>query len=279
MTYSMRSDADGLVRVYTAPGATGTALVWVHGGGFVAGGLDEPEPHWVASRLAVRGTTVVSVDYRLAREGLRYPVPLEDVLTAWKWTLNSAADLGVDASRVALGGASAGGNLVAGATLRLLADPAAALPARVVLAYPTLLAVQPPPDAALRTALDANPAADRFHPDSVRRMYENYLGGPVDGAPTWAVPGLATTEEMRGFPPTLILNSDVDELRVSGEAFGRSLAAAGGSVEVVVESGTEHGHLNRPQEPAAGRSLARIAAILAASSRRAEAVDLPRGDR
>ena len=64
-----------------------------------------------------------------------------------------------------------------------------------MLAYPTLLAVQPAPDAELRAALDARPEADRFGPDAVRGMYENYLGGPVDDAPLAAVPGLAT-------PPT-----------------------------------------------------------------------------
>ncbi|HWV50489.1 MAG TPA: alpha/beta hydrolase fold domain-containing protein, partial [Microbacterium sp.] len=61
--------ADGLVRVYPAPEPNGTGLVWAHGGGFLFGDIDMPESDWVARQLAARGTTVVSVDYRLA------PVP------------------------------------------------------------------------------------------------------------------------------------------------------------------------------------------------------------
>ena len=57
-----------------------------------------------------------------------------------------------------------------------------------MLAYPTLLAVQPEPDAALRAALDADREADTFGPDAVLGMYENYLGGPIDGAPLAAIP-------------------------------------------------------------------------------------------
>ena len=102
-------------------------------------------------------------------------------------------------------------------------------------------------------------------------MYENYLGGPVDDAPLFAVPGTATAADLAGFPPTLMINGEVDELRVSGEAFAATLAAAGREVEVVVEPGTRHGHLNDPAEPAASLSLDRIAARLAALTPRVAA--------
>ncbi|MET2010837.1 alpha/beta hydrolase fold domain-containing protein [Microbacterium chocolatum] len=269
--------ADGLVRVYPATAPNGTGLVWAHGGGFAAGDLDMPEADAVARALAAAGTAVVSVDYRLAplpaawaaghgvapRGGAVFPAASDDVLAAWSWTLAHAADLGIDPARLALGGASAGANLVTGAALRM---PGAGLPAPalVVLAYPTLLAVQPAPDAALRRALDADPEADRFGPEVVRGMYENYLGGPVDDAPLTAVPGLATADDLADFPPVLMINGDVDELRVSGEAFAATLRAAGRPVEVVTESGTTHGHLNRPDEPAFPRSLTRITRALTA---------------
>lgn len=294
------SAADGLVRVYRASTATdapagvpGAGLVWAHGGGFAAGDLDMPEADWVARSLAARGVTVVSVDYRLVGDGCRYPAPSDDVLAAWRWTLAHADELGVDPDRLAIGGASAGANLVAGAVLRLLGsggrgapgdsrwsssdaggdayrdqaqglDTAAALPTRptlpsgVFLAYPTLLAVQPAPDAALRALLDANPAADRFSPDVVRGMYENYLGGPADDAPLPAVPGLAAASDLAGFPPVLMINGEADELRVSGEVFATALVEASIPLELVVEAGTEHGHLNRPDEPAASASIERV---------------------
>ena len=281
--------ADGLVRVYPASSEGRTAaddatrrpsagLVWAHGGGFSAGDLDMPEADWVARSLAERGITVVSVDYRLAsaEHDNHYPAGSDDVLAAWSWTLDHAGELGIDPVRLAMGGASAGANLVTGAVLRLLGvderptpddasrnAPTDALPAGVFLAYPTLLAVQPAPDAALRALLDANPAADRFDPETVRRMYETYLGGPVDDAPLPAVPGRAAASDLAGFPPVLMINGEADELRVSGELFAVTLAEAGVPLELVVEPGTEHGHLNRPDEPAASASIDRVVRWLA----------------
>ena len=291
--------ADGLVRVYPADAAAArptVALVWVHGGGFAAGDLDMPEADWVARTLASRGVTVVSVDYRLVGDGCRYPAPSDDVITAWRWTLEHADEFGIDPDRVVLGGASAGGNLATGSILRMLARTAEptraiidsaggapapgatpevaqetrapsakldAVPAGVFLAYPTLLAVQPAPDAALRAMLDAHPEADTFGPASVREMYERYLGGAVDDAPLPAVPGRAAASDLTGFPPVLMVNSEVDELRVSGEAFAATLAAAGVPTEVVTESGTRHGHLNRPDEAAASATINRVVRWLA----------------
>src|SRR6478609_6829566 len=153
--------ADGLIRVYPAREPNGTGLVWVHGGGFAGGDLDMPEADAVARALATRGTTVLSVDYRLAplpaewatamgvapRPGVTYPDASDDIISAWTWAVENAARLRIDASRLAIGGASAGANLATGATLRLIERRVADLPALVVLAYPTLLAVQPAPDA------------------------------------------------------------------------------------------------------------------------------------
>lgn len=291
--------ADGLVRVYPADAAAPrptAALVWAHGGGFAAGDLDMPEADWVARTLAERGITVVSVDYRLVGDGCRYPAPSDDVIAAWRWTLQHTHELGIDPARAAIGGASAGANLVAGSILRILARasmparaiidsaggapaPGAApevaqetrapsakpeLPAGVFLAYPTLLAVQPSPDAALRAMLDANPDADRLAARRVAEMYEGYLGGPVDDAPLPAVPGLAAASDLVGYPPVLMVNSEIDELRVSGEVFAATLAGAGVPIELVTEPGTQHGHLNRPDEPAASVTIVRVVRWIAA---------------
>lgn len=270
------SAAGGLVRVYppsTGMIPNGAGLVWAHGGGFAGGDLDMPEADWVSRALAARGITVVSVDYALAptppawaeafggvvTDGVHYPAASDDVITAFRWAVDSELSPGP----WALGGASAGANLVAGATLRMLAD-GGLTPALVFLAYPTLLAVQPEPDAALRAALEADAEANRFGPDAVLGMYENYLGGPVENAPLPAIPGLATAEDLAHFPPTLMINGDTDELRVSGEVFAATLAAAGRDIVAVTEPGTQHGHLNRPEEPAATASIDRLVARIAA---------------
>ncbi|MCR2824375.1 alpha/beta hydrolase [Microbacterium sp. zg.Y909] len=259
------------VRTYAPAGGARVGLVWAHGGGFAGGDLDMPEGDWVCRQLADRGIAVVSVDYALApvpegwtmppaghdRARVRYPVASEEVGFAFSWALDS----GLADGPWALGGASAGGNLAAGATLRRL-HTGDTLPALVVLAYPTLQAVQAAADAELRALLDAEPEADRFGADIIRTMYENYLGGSVDTADAYAIPGIATTAQLRGFPPVLMINGEADELRMSGEAFARSLAAAGCAVDAVTERGTQHGHLNRPAEAAASLSIERIAARL-----------------
>lgn len=278
-------EASGLVRVYPAREPNGTGLVWAHGGAFAFGDIDMPEADWVAAQLAARGTTVVSVDYRLSplpawegsdahdvpasrddrRSRLPYPAACDDVLDAWSWTLANADRLRIDGGRLAIGGASAGGNLAAGATLRLI-ERHAALPALVLLAYPTLHAVQPAPGDSLRGALEADPDRGRFRADAILAMYEAYLGGSVDDAPLGAVPGLAGPDDLALFPPTLMVNGDVDELRASGEGFAAALQAAGREVDVSIEAGTDHGHLDRPHEAAASLTLDRFAARLAALS-------------
>lgn len=253
--------AGGLVRVYPATAPTGVGFVWAHGGGFAAGDLDMPEADGVARALAEAGITVVSVDYRLVGDGCRYPAPSDDILTAWEWTLAHREALGI--RHLAIGGASAGANLATGATLRLLHGerPDLALPDLVVLAYPTLHAVQAAPGAELRRMLDENPQADRFGPEVQREMYEGFLGGPVEHAPVAAVPGTATRDQLVGFPPTFMINDDIDELRVSGESFAAALTDAGVEVDVSTSPGTAHGHLNRGGRPAA-TTLARFATRL-----------------
>ncbi|WP_110590029.1 alpha/beta hydrolase [Microbacterium suaedae] len=251
------------VRVYPADAPSGSVVVWVHGGGFAAGSIDMPEGDWVARAFAARGITAVSVDYSLApvepgsrwaehepRDGVRYPVASEEIAFALAWARERAGEWGADPSRVAIGGASAGANLATGVVVRLLRS-GQPLPSHVVLAYPTLHAVQPDVPAALADALAEAGLSEQFAPTAVREMYENYLGGSVDTADAIAAPGTATEGELVGFPPTTIVASDVDELRVSGEAFARTLEGAGVDVVCTTEPGTRHGHLNRPEEPGA----------------------------
>lgn len=263
------------VRVYTPTSPAGPGLVWVHGGGFAAGELEMPEADWVAQRFADRGIVVVSVDYALApfprtwaaasgapeRDGVHYPVASDEVEAAFRWATESDLAQGP----WSIGGASAGGNLATGVALRLSHGTGPA-PALAVLAYPTLHAVQGTPDATLRSALDANPDADVFGPEPVRGMYENYLGGPAESGDIYAVPGTASVAQLSHFPATIMINGEVDELRVSGEAFGASLRDAGVDLDISTEPGTRHGHLNQPELAAATASIDRFAARILATS-------------
>src|SRR3712207_3561014 len=121
-----------------------------------------PEADWTAREICTRaGAVVVSVDYRLCVGGVTYPVPHDDPVAALRWVRDNAALVGVDACRIALGGASAGGNLATGAALRVR-DEDGWVPASLLLAYTTLHAVVPPPSPSLAALLTEVPRLLRF---------------------------------------------------------------------------------------------------------------------
>jgi acetyl esterase len=255
-----RDDIDGLhgkieLRCYRPAAPSGRGLVWVHGGGFVSGSLDMPSCDWVASQLRdTAAVTVVTVGYRLASTEVHFPVPLDDVGAAWTWAVAEADRLGID--ELHLGGASAGGNLATATALRNR-DEGGPLPATLVLDCPTLHDVNPPLSPELYDLLDDEA---RQFTEWITPLYEMYVGHPLtEPAPPLVAPARA---DLRGLPPTLIVNCERDPVRASGEAFGELLVAAGVPVEVITEPGTTHGHINNPDDPAASRTVARMAAWL-----------------
>lgn len=236
-------------------------LVWLHGGAWIAGDLDMPEAHETARGVAGRaGAVVVSVDYRLCGADVHFPAPLDDVVAAYRWVRDNAGSLGVDPGRVALGGASAGGNLAAGASLWL--RDAGETPWQALLLYPLVHAPLPAPSDELAAALAKLPdglnGVLASHLDQVFAIYLD--GAPVETASPYALPGLA--EDLTGFPPTYIDNDEFDSLRSSGERFADQLRAAGVEVEQVTSAGVLHGHLNIVGLDAAHAGCDRIAARL-----------------
>lgn len=231
------------VRVY-APSGGGSdraCLVWMHGGAFMFGDLDMNEADWTARQICDRaGAVVVSVDYRLARAGVAYPIPLDDVVAAVRWVRDDATALAVDPRRISAGGASAGANLAAGAALRLR-DEDGWVPAALLLAYPAMHAPLPPASMALAADLAELPALFRSSPGSHDGTIVNYVGGPLSSADGYALPSRAVLD---GLCPTLVLNAQYDELRSSGEAFAASCALAGVDVRQVLVAGMLHGFLN-----------------------------------
>jgi acetyl esterase len=229
-------------------------LVWLHGGGFAGGSLDMREADQVAREIAQRtGGVVFSVDYRLARDGVHFPVPHEDALAAWLWATAHAGDFGVAPGRLCLGGASAGANLAVGAGM-YLKDAGEPMPAKLLLAYPFLHADLPHAgDAASVSSeeafdetgndgvLAALPRILRFTADDCRGMVENYIGGPAGMASSYAMPGHA---DPLGLPPAAVLASEYDDLRPSAELFVKGLRQSGIAVEYRLEQGATHGYLN-----------------------------------
>jgi acetyl esterase len=237
-------------RTYTMGDGGDLGLLWMHGGAWVAGSLDMPEAHWVALTVAAAGIPVVSADYRKALHGVRYPVPSDDVLAAWCWATEH-----VPCERFVIGGASAGANLAAGVAKRLR-DGAGPAAVGVMLAYPLLHPVLPTYDDTFKATMrSAREGTFLFGSSVIRELTLNYTGAEaVDDDPY----AFAANGDLDGFPPTLIVNSEFDTLRASGEVFGAALSAAGVETVVEMERGTVHGHLDQPLQPEGGRTLDRF---------------------
>lgn len=248
------------VRVYTPtslPSSPRTALVWAHGGGFVGGDLDMPEGDLVSRELCSRAdVVVVSVDYHLANGTASYPTLHTQVMGAVRWTVKNTSKLGIDGNRIFLGGASAGGNLAVAAALELR-DTAEPLPAGLVLAYP-FLHQQLEVEAELEELLAEIPPLLRFSQSDIDQMYGAYLSGIAE-APYLSLENNSLT----GFPPSLVILSEYDDLRSSGESYAEQATAQGVKVETYLAPGMLHGHLNRvPAVPEVSSSLDRIASFL-----------------
>jgi acetyl esterase/lipase len=227
-------DPDVAVRVYS-PKATATSvpgILYIHGGGFVTGSIDTE--HAGAVRLAQQlGVVVVSVEYRLAPEH-PFPAGIEDCYAALVWLHEQADALGVDTTRVAINGGSAGGGLAAGLAL-LARDRGGPAISFQYLGIPEL-------DDRLDT-----PSMQQFHDTpmwsrpSAERSWAWYLGdahGRDDVSP-YAAPARAT--DVVGLPPAYISTMEFDPLRDEGILYALKLLAAGVSVELHSFPGTFHG--------------------------------------
>ncbi|WP_375387039.1 alpha/beta hydrolase fold domain-containing protein [uncultured Amnibacterium sp.] len=276
------------VRVYPAAEPTGAVVVWLHGGAFMFGSIEMPEADEVAKRFGDHGVTAVSVDYTLAPldalpdldtadapEGMpsaeqiqaeiaaagpraRFPVASLQSVAAFDWAVAYAASFGGDPARVGLGGASAGGNLAAGAAVRLR-NRGGASPAALLLAYPVLHSQLPPAGEELAALLVGLPAMLTFPPEQTRAFNRNSVGDEALLADPTAFPA---GHDQRGLPPTVIVTAERDRLRTSAEAWAAELALAGVDVAIRTERAALHGFLNEVGDAAALRTVARFAAAL-----------------
>ena len=212
------------VRLHRPAGISqpGAALLWIHGGGYVIGNAQQDDA--LCGRFARElGITVAAVDYRLAPEH-PYPAPLEDCYAALTWLAGLPA---VDPSRVAIGGASAGGGLAAALAL-LARDRGEVTPTAQLLAYPML------DDRS--GSVPENPNYRLWSPKSNRFGWAAYLG---NADPQVAVP--ARREDLSGLPAAWIGVGTNDLFHDEDLAYAERLTAAGVPCHVEVVPGAFHG--------------------------------------
>jgi acetyl esterase/lipase len=223
---------DVTVRIFRNPtgGAPLPCLYWIHGGGYMFGSalMDDPRiDRWVETFDCV----VVSVEYRLAPEH-PYPAPLDDCYAGLVWTFRQSASLGVDPSRIIIGGASAGGGLAA--ALALLARDRGEVPvAYQLLIYPMI------DDRNLTVSSSFAPPV--WSRDANRLGWRAYLGADRDGGdvPAYAAPARAT--DLAGLPAALIAVGTADVFRDEDIDYARRLLEAGVPTELHVYPGAPHG--------------------------------------
>jgi acetyl esterase len=219
------------VRVYRPSDAQGLPLLlWFHGGGWVTGNLDT---HDQVCRLLCDEShaVVVSVDYRLAPEA-KFPAAADDCMSAYEWALAHADEVHADASRIAIGGDSAGGNLAAVVALCALHEG---------LPQPRLqLLVYPVTDYEFESAAMIGNAKGYFlEAESMRWFYEHYASTPSDYE-DWRFSPLRVPE-VSGVAPAVVVTAEFDPLRDQGELYGQRLHAAGVPTQVVRAEGLIHG--------------------------------------
>jgi len=211
---------------------TNAALLWIHGGGLVIGTLMQDDERSAETALDL-GMVVVSTDYRLAPNS-PYPAALDDCYAAWEWLLASAKRLGVDESKLAIGGQSAGGGLAA-ALVQRIHDAGGVQPAAQWLYCPML---------------DDRTAANH-HLDVVEHLVwdnrENRFGwqaylGVIPGTeqlPAYAVP--ARSESLAGLPPTWIGCGDIELFYEENRTYAERLQMAGVTCTLDVVANAPHG--------------------------------------
>jgi len=223
------------VRVYVPHERAATptpAILYIHGGGFFVGSIDTE--HGGAAGLAKElGVVVASVEYRLAPEH-PYPAPLEDCYAALQWLHGAADELGVDTTRIAINGGSAGGGLSAGLAL-LARDRGGPAICFQYLGIPELddRLDTPSMNAFVDTPMWSRPAAEK--------SWEWYLGDlwGTDQVPAYASP--ARAEDLTGLPPAYVSVMEFDPLRDEGLDYAVRMIRAGVPVELHHFPGTFHG--------------------------------------
>ncbi len=220
------------LRIFTPEsGATGAALLWIHGGGMLIGSANQDDAFCAATANKL-GVVIISTNYRLAPEN-PFPAAIDDCFAAWQWIQSNSENLHISPAKVAVGGQSAGGGL------------AAALVQRIH----DFGGLQPPAQWLFCPMLDDRTAAQRdldpikhfvWNNQNNRVGWQAYLGQEPGAVmvPQYAVP--ARRENLQGLSATWIGIGDVELFYQEAETYATQLRAAGVDCTLTVVHGAPH---------------------------------------
>ncbi|HEY9103254.1 alpha/beta hydrolase [Chitinimonas sp.] len=227
-------------------------FMFVHGGGWVLGDFPTHE-RLVRDLVAGSGATAVFVNYTPSPEA-RYPVAVNQIYAATKWVAKHGKEIKVDGNRLAIAGNSVGGDMSTAVALMAKDKGEPKLKFQLLL--------WPVTDANFETASYNQFEQGHFLTRPLMKWFwDAYTTDPKQRKEIYASPLQATTEQLKGLPPTLIQTAEFDVLRDEGEAYGRKLDAAGVDVTVTRYNGMIHdfGLLNVVSQVPAVRSAMRQA--------------------
>ena len=238
------------VRLIKPAGATGTlpVIVYVHGAGWVLG---SPETHDLLVRNLAVGAdaAVVFPHYRRAPEA-QYPSQIEEAYATAQWVLDHGGEHDLDPTRIAIAGDSCGGNLAIAVTMMAKQRSGPSFAAQL-LYYPVT---------------DAGMDTDSYHEfaegyfltaPAMAWFWDQYLPDKSRRGESLVSPLRASTDELTGLPPAMVVNGQADVLRDEGEAYAAKLRAAGVPVTATRYGGIIHDFVML--HPLAGTNAARAA--------------------
>jgi acetyl esterase len=206
-------------------------IVYFHGGGWVMGDVVTHD-RLVRELAAGTGATVVFVDYDSAPEH-RYPVAIEQAYAATKYVSEHADEFGIDSTRLAIAGDSAGGNMTTVVALLAKQRSGPRIDGQLLF-YPVTDADFDTPS---YKQFAGGPWLTR---PAMQWFWDQYLPDHSKRKEPNASPLLASLNQLAGLPRALVITAESDVLRDEGEAYGRKLMAAGVDTIVTRYNGAIH---------------------------------------
>ena len=206
-------------------------FIFIHGGGWVLGDY-QTHKRLVRDLVVESGYACVFIEYSRSPEA-KYPIALNECYAATKWVAEHGDEINVDGKRLAIVGNSAGGNMTIGTCLKAKDNKGPDIKCQILL--------WPYSDAGINTESFKKYGEERFLTKSLMIwMRDNYLSDRTQHDDIYVSPVRATTNQLKGLPPTLIEVAENDILRDAGEELGRKLDEAGVDVTTVRFNGVIH---------------------------------------